>query len=52
MELIRIDKSKIGSTQINTVDARELHSFLEVKTRFNDWIDRRISEYGFVVNSD
>ena len=30
----------------------ELHAFLEVRTRFNDWIAARISEYDFVENQD
>lgn len=34
------------------VDARLLHQRLEVKVRFNDWIKRRIQEYGFVKNED
>ena len=34
------------------VSARELHAFLENKTRFNDWITRRIEEYGFIENQD
>ncbi|MGF7218649.1 phage anti-repressor protein [Spirosoma lacussanchae] len=34
------------------VDARELHSYLEVETRFADWIRRRIREYGFVEGVD
>ncbi|WP_459926490.1 antA/AntB antirepressor family protein [Flavobacterium covae] len=34
------------------VSARELHQFLEVETRFNDWISRRIEEYGFIENQD
>lgn len=34
------------------VDARELHEFLEVQTRFNDWIALRISKYGFIENQD
>ncbi|OWP80023.1 hypothetical protein BWK63_13190 [Flavobacterium covae] len=34
------------------VSARELHQFLEVETRFNDWIERRIEEYGFTENQD
>ena len=37
---------------IQTVNARELHEFLEVKTRFNDWIANRIREYGFSENVD
>lgn len=31
-----------------TIDARELHKRLKVKTRFNDWINRRINEYEFI----
>lgn len=33
------------------VSARELHLFLEVETRFNDWIIRMF-EYGFIENVD
>ena len=33
-------------------NARDLHSALKVDTRFNDWIARRIDEYGFVENVD
>jgi len=47
--LIRIDKAEDGR---NVVSARELHGFLGVQTRFNDWIANRISEYGFVENRD
>lgn len=34
------------------VDARELHSFLEVQHRFNDWIKNRIGQYEFVEGVD
>ena len=34
------------------VSARELHEFLEVKTRYNDWVRNRIEKYGFVENED
>lgn len=34
------------------VCARKLHEFLEVKTRFNDWFNRRIEEYGFTQGTD
>lgn len=34
------------------VDARELHEFLEVGDRFDQWIQRRIEKYGFVENLD
>ncbi|MED0673854.1 antA/AntB antirepressor family protein [Aneurinibacillus aneurinilyticus] len=36
----------------NLVNARELHEFLQVETRFNDWIERRIEKYGFVDGED
>ena len=49
MELIKLTKNSQG---IETVNARELHAFLEVKTRFNDWIANRISEFGFAENKD
>lgn len=34
-----------------TLSARELHEFLEVSTRYNDWIKRMV-EYGFSENID
>lgn len=34
------------------VSARELHSGLETGTRFNDWMQRRIKEYGFTEGED
>lgn len=34
------------------VDARRLHAFLEIETRFNDWFDRRVEEYGFSATKD
>ena len=49
MELIKLTKNEQG---IETVNARELHAFLEVKTRFNDWIANRIEQYDFVENQD
>lgn len=51
-ELVKIEKKIIGCGEINSVDARELHQFLEVKTRFNDWITSRINTYGFLNDID
>lgn len=34
------------------VSARELHEFLEVKSRFNDWIKNRINKYELEENID
>ena len=47
-ELIHIENRQ----GIETVNARELHEFLEVKTKFNDWIRNRIKKYGFEENVD
>lgn len=49
---IKVLQSSIGNETVQTVNARELHKALEVKTRFNDWINWRIREYGFVQNVD
>ncbi|WP_238884561.1 antA/AntB antirepressor family protein [Clostridium sp. YIM B02551] len=34
------------------VNARELHSFLEIKTKFSDWIKDRVQKYNFDENID
>jgi len=51
-ELIKVSQSNIGAETVNTVNARELHEFLEVKTKFADWIKERIGKYDFVENRD
>jgi len=33
-------------------NARDLHKALQVETRFNDWVSRRIKEYGFIEGID
>ncbi|HGJ5854223.1 antA/AntB antirepressor family protein [Arsenophonus nasoniae] len=50
--LINIETKNINNELIQTVNARDLHAFLEITTRFNDWINRRIAEYGFEENID
>lgn len=52
-KLITISNHAISNDSTEpTVNARELHAFLEVKTRFNDWINNRIKEYGFTQDVD
>lgn len=46
-ELIKVEER--NGEQL--VSARELHEFLEVKSKFNDWFTR-MREYGFVENKD
>lgn len=47
-ELIKII-SKDGK---QLVSARELHEFLEVKSKYADWIKNRIKKYEFIENED
>jgi phage anti-repressor protein len=42
----------IGGEDVNAVNARELWTKLEAKTKFADWIKRRIEDYGFVEGID
>ena len=51
-ELIKLQSQTINGNAVETVNARELHTFLEVQTRFNDWIAARINEYEFIENQD
>lgn len=50
--LIAITKSEIGNTKLNSVNAREIHSYLQVNTKFADWIRRAIEKYDFKENVD
>lgn len=49
---VAIIPSKIGDSEIQTVNARDLHEFLESKQQFADWIKNRIQEYGFQETVD
>ncbi len=51
-ELIKIEKSNVGGDLIETVNARELHSFLGSRQDFSNWIKNRIEQYGFVEGVD
>ena len=51
-ELIKLQPQTIDGNVVETVNARELHAVLEVKSRFNDWINNRIEEYEFIENQD
>ncbi|WP_413154851.1 antA/AntB antirepressor family protein [Bartonella sp. cb54] len=50
--LIPISKQTLGQETVQTVNARKLHAFLEVKTNFKDWIIRRIQDYKFQEGYD
>lgn len=50
--LIAIGSEKIGEGTIQTVNARDLYEFLEVKKDFSNWIKDRIKKYSFMENQD
>lgn len=50
--LITINNLNINNERIQTVNARELHSYLESKQDFSTWIKKRINDYGFLENTD
>jgi len=52
MELIKIENATIGNEEVNAVDARGLHAFLEVGRDYTTWIRSRIKEYGFTEDVD
>ncbi len=48
---VLVNRPVAGQAQ-QTVNARELHTFLENRDHFSTWIKDRISQYGFVENQD
>lgn len=48
-ELIRI---RTNENEEQVVSGRDLHEFLEVKTPYTQWIERKVEKYGFVENID
>ena len=51
-DLVPISNTAINEVETLTCDSRDLHAFLGVETRHNDWITRRIERYGFTEGSD
>ena len=52
MQLLIIHNDQPIGAEINSADARELHSFLNSEQQYADWIKNRISQYGFLENQD
>lgn len=51
-ELITLHNVNFDGTEQQTVNARELHTFLEVGKDFSTWLKDRIEKYGFVEDLD
>lgn len=50
--IIPLTRNQIGPEAVATVDARELHAFLDIGRDFSNWIRGRVDEYGFVDGAD
>jgi anti-repressor protein len=50
--LIQITKNTINGIEINSINAREIHEYLKIKTPFSMWIKRAIEKYDFLENED
>ena len=51
-QLITVAEREIGGELIQTINARDLHAFLEVKSEFRNWIKNRIEDFSFTENED
>ena len=51
-DLIQIVNNKISDAEIKTVNARELHVFLDSGQEFANWIKSRIADFGFIDGQD
>ena len=50
--LIPVFNGLIQNQPVQLCNARELHTFLEIKKKYADWIKDRINEYGFIQDED
>lgn len=51
-QIITIQTSSIHDELVQTVNARDLHEFLESKQQFSHWIKDRIEKYNFIEEVD
>ena len=51
-ELIKLNEQTINNEMVQTVNARELHTFLEVGKVFAAWIKNRLDTLGSVEGQD
>ena len=51
-ELIKLQPQTINGNAVETVSARELHSFFVSRRKFANWIKSRIADFGFIDDQD
>lgn len=47
-DLIRVGTQNIGCKEVDSVNSRAIYEYLNVQTKYADWIKRAIDKYGFV----
>jgi anti-repressor protein len=50
--LVPVSEGEIGGTSVRTVNARDLHAWLGVKSEFRNWIKNRITQFSFEQGVD
>ena len=51
-QLLKLTEAEIDGAPVQTINARDLHAFLEVGKDFSNWIKDRIASYDFAENRD
>ena len=51
-QLIPVNAGKIGNIETLTINARELHQFLQLRSQFSNWMQTRIRQYKFTQDAD
>jgi anti-repressor protein len=51
-DLIKIEKSSINGSEVNSVNSREVYEHLDISTPYSMWIRRAIEKYKFIENED
>ena len=51
-EIIAITQTEINGAETNSVNSRDIYDYLEVNTKYNDWINRAVEKYDFEENVD
>ena len=51
-DLIQINKTTINGAEVNSVNSREIYSYLNISTDYSHWIKRAIEKYDFIDGFD
>lgn len=51
-ELVKVTNRQMNGESVNTVNARDLHEFLQSGQQFGNWIVNKVDKYGFIEGVD